>query len=336
MALVPRRALAPLWLGRALARRGDHAGCAANLGAAARAEPDFRPPSSDWPLAIALGLELGICQARAGAFEDAERTFTAMVERGATATVVFERLADVQMALGRLDDARIAVERALAGANLSAGPSFALAVVLDRDERPAEARQALETAVARDVRLIALGAAARPYAPLADESYYLGLALEAVGDRSRALYHWRRYLARAGDGPWAARGRSHLAALSRDRTGDDLEARGSAATPADLAAARRLVHGAGRELEACVGDAPRLLVRVALTRVVAGGEPAGGDRPRPGVRVSVVEQDGVGEEQAAAAVACVETAAARLASSLPRLRGARGAHVTLELSLIGR
>jgi tetratricopeptide (TPR) repeat protein len=331
IALDPDRPAAHVWLGRALAQRGEHAACAASLQTAFALEPGFQATGGEWPASFALELELGLCQARSGGLEAAERTFATLVERGVEEAVVLERLADARMALGRLDDARIALERARRAAPMAASPEFGLAVAHDREEDGEAARRHLAIAVGRDGRLASLAAGARPYAPLDDEHYYLGLALAHLGDGPRALFHFRRYLA-GREGPWTPRARVHLESVRGDALGGDLAARGSASV--DLDRARKALAAADRGLQACVDRSPTLLLRVAITRTLDGG--AGGDAAavRPGVRVTVVEQHGLKAEALRAVVGCVEEAAAKVA--LPRPDGPKGTFVTLEFSVIAR
>jgi tetratricopeptide (TPR) repeat protein len=355
IALAPERALARVWLARALAARGDHAGCAAELAAARAREPGFKPDAATagtWPAAWSLELELGLCQARGGALEAAVVTFAGLVERGVEEPVVLERLGDASMALGRLDDARAAFERARRAAPQAAGPEFALAVVDDRDGRRAASRAHLEIALARDPNLATL-APPRPYAPLDDEHYYLALALEQLGDRPRALYHMRRYL--AGDdathdgvpregrgGPWTARARGHLEQLAAGRIGEPLALKGSAKLdPTAEARAKKVLAAADPQFQACVAKLPDLLLAVTVTRVVQGGKPpataataTAAPASSPGVRAVVLEQHGVDPEALRRAIECTEQIAERLA--LPRPQGERGAFSTIEFGVIAR
>jgi tetratricopeptide (TPR) repeat protein len=329
VALAPDRPLAHLWLGRALAGRADHAGCALELATVRRLDPRFTPPSGDWPQPWGIELELGLCQARAGALHAAERTFAAIIERGVEEVAVLERLADVRMAQGRLDEAQVALERARRREPLAAGPDFALAVSYDREDDPTRVREHLERATGRDPRLLQLAPTTRPYAPLGDEHYYAGVALEYLGARSRALFHFRRYAA-AGESPWGQRARAHLVALAADANDRELQVRGSAAI--DLAHARRALGAVSGELDACVAPAPTLLLELSLTRSTGAG--TGGEAPAPGVRVIVIEQHGVALEVLRTVVECVEAAAAHVV--LPRIRGVDGSYVTLTLPVIAR
>jgi hypothetical protein len=299
--LAPEHARAHAWLGLVRGRRGDHAGCADALGRALALEPTLSEPGTEWPAAWMARVELAICQARAGRVDAAERALLQLIEDGHEDVKLFERLADVQMALGRLDDARATLARARRAAPLAPGPDYALAVAWDRDGDPARARAHLTTALGRDPARATLGPM-RPYAPLADEAYYQGLAATQVpGERLAALVWFRRYLATPGVA-WAERAAAHVAALDGGVTGDELA---STLDPSrDDAPVTRALAAAHPGFQACVAAVPTLLLRVVVTLKGAAGRD---------VQVTRADALGPDEPTGAAAQACVERAAASVA-----------------------
>ncbi|HLU67322.1 MAG TPA: tetratricopeptide repeat protein, partial [Kofleriaceae bacterium] len=336
--LAPDLPDAHMLLGRLAAEEGDHAACARSIARALEADPDHRPASADVPVEWAAGYELAVCRARAGDLEAGIDGLRRILERGYTGSSlrhVHQRLGECYMALGRLDEAREALEQAYRLAHGDPDIAFALAVVHDRGEESARARDLMTRALERDPGAHKLQESQRVWIPAADVHYHQGLAFLHAGQHGRALYHFRRYLAEAGKSPWLARARKHLAAAeARAIAGSDLAVKGSASM--DEARAAAAIGKIDRELQACLAGTPDLLLRVTITRVVPAGRTDGGtrSRARAGVRVVVVEQEDVPGDALRAAIACAEKAAG--GAALPRPTGGPGSYATADFTIVSR
>ncbi|HUS65307.1 MAG TPA: tetratricopeptide repeat protein [Kofleriaceae bacterium] len=365
----PERPLAHLWLGRTLARDGDTAGCARSLEKAVAVEPDFAAPAEPTTPGIPpewiARYELAVCQARAGELEAAIDGLRRLVgvstpSNQMSLSVVHQRIGEASMALGRLDEAIEAFAQAVRlRPSDSATAQLGLAVAYDRDEDGAHAREAMAAALSIDPRPDRVIPANAVWIPAHDGSYYWGLAYLHAGDAGRALFHFRRYLAVAGESTWAARARVHLEeAQAGAIAGRDLKLSGSATfDPPKTAAA--IIRGDGA-FQACLAATPDLLLTVNITRVVTAppkrtkrtksrdkgaGKPASPyqdlmspfDRQhQSGVRVlqNPREMHEVKTDALRAAVACVETAASALA--LPKPDGPEGTYAVAQFTLIRR
>jgi tetratricopeptide (TPR) repeat protein len=330
--LAPSLPAAHMLLGRYEAERGNFAACAKSIERALAADPDHRPPPLERPVEWAADYELGLCRARAGDYEAAIERLRRILERGHAGheiRLVHQRMGECYMALGRIGEAKEAFQQ---GLKVAHDPDLvvALAVAHDRDEESAEARDLL--ARAREPN--ALLSAQRVWIPEEDGDYYIGLAFQHQGDHSRALYHFRRYLAAAGKSPWASRARNHYQeAQPRAVAGSDLVLKGSAGL--DTAKAEAAIAKLDPELQACVKKSPGLLLRIAVTKLVpAGKRNSPSAAARPGVRVLVIEQHDLSADALAGIISCTESAAARAA--LPRPTGGPGTFALVEFTVIKR
>jgi tetratricopeptide (TPR) repeat protein len=341
--LAPELPLAHLWLGRAEGQNGNYAVCAQEIARALDADPKFSPPhlpempDADW----SERYELALCRGQAGDYEAAVDGLRRILTAGtddATAdkvALVHWRLGECYMALGRLDEALASLQQASRLAPWNVNIGFALAVAFDRDEDATSARDAMARALEREPRVTtgSLLATGRGWIPPEDQNYYLGLAYLASGEAPRALYSLRRYIAATGEGMWTARARGHLeVAQAGAVAGRDLAMRGSASI--DEAKSIAAIGKADGELQACVAKNPDLLLSVAVTRVVPGGDQKADTARLPGVRAIILEQGNLKSDVLKTATSCVEAVAGKIA--LPKPTGAAGAYVTATFSVIAR
>lgn len=341
--LAPELPLAHLWLGRAEAQNGNYAVCAQEIARALDADPKFvAPPLPEMPDAEWSGrYELALCRGQAGDYEAAVDGLRRILSGGTgnaepdKVALVHWRLGECYMALGRLDEALASLQQASRLAPWNVNISFALAVAFDRNEDPTSSRDAMSRALEREPRVStgSLLTTGRAWIPPEDQNYYLGLAYLSSGEAPRALYSLRHYLAATGEGMWTARARGHLeVAQAGAIAGRDLTVRGSASI--DEAKSTAAIGKLDGELQACVAKSPDLLLSVAVTRVVPGGDAKGDTARLPGVRAIILEQGNLKSDALKAATACVESAASRIA--LPKPTGPAGAYVTATFSVIAR
>lgn len=100
----------------------DNALTAMNSGNLGSAEQSFRSLSAAYPAYAGPLLNLGILQARAGKFEDAQKTLNEAVARNGNSAAAFNQLGIVYRRLGRFKEADEAYQHAL-----QIDPSYALA-----------------------------------------------------------------------------------------------------------------------------------------------------------------------------------------------------------------
>jgi len=334
--LSPDRALGHLWSGRVADRLGDYAGCAQSMAKALDLDPNLDAPGGTEPTEWAAHYELAVCRARAGKYEAAIEGLRRILGRAQSREVaIYQRLGECYMALGRLDEAVEAFRQGIRLSPYSAELSFALAVAHDRDDDAAQARDAMAQALGRDPRAGSLVGVSRIWIPTQDAPYYLGLAYLGGEDFSRAVLHFRRYLAVAGESAWARRARAHYEeALAGAVAGRGLELRGSATL--EPARAASIIGKADGALQGCLRRTPDLLLRVSITAVVPikGKAADTTGAMKPGVRVLVQEPSDTRSADARTVVGCAEAAARRIA--LPRPTGAPGTYITAEFDIVAR
>ena len=210
-------------------------GCADDLAAAAdraSARPADAPTDLAWNAARAR--ELGICQARAGRYADAERTLAATTSASAQGELLM-RLGEVRIAMGKLDEAIDALHAASEQVDRAqqAMIDWLLALAYDRARRPEDSDAAAQRASQsdRDHNYSLLENPQLPFLGAGEKEYLLGLAYRS--DRApggafkrveHALLYFRRFLALApADSPWRRRAEEHareLAAVELPQTID--------------------------------------------------------------------------------------------------------------------
>jgi tetratricopeptide (TPR) repeat protein len=341
--LSPDRPLAHLWQGRLFDREGNHAACAQSMAKALDLDPALHAPGGSEPTEVAAAYELAVCRARAGKFEAAIEGLRRIMDRAQNQQVaVYQRLGECYMALGRLDEAIESFRQGLRLSPYSAELGFALAVAHDRDEDAAQSREALTHALSRDPRASSLAAANRVWVPPHEAHYYLGLAYLGGEDWARAVMHFRRYLALAGETSWTRRARARYEeALGGAIAGAGLEIKGSSTL--DQVRLTALIARSDGPLQACLRKTPDLLLRVSITRVLPSKSSKDSKgkavattaaTAKPGVRVLVQEQSGARLSDVRAVVACTEAIARKI--PVPRPTGAPGTYATVEFNVIAR
>jgi hypothetical protein len=123
-------------------------------------------------------------------------------------------------------------------------------------------------ALVLDPQLAALGSSNIIFVPAEDAQYYFGLAYQAAsaGDslrRAPAIVRFRRYLALAGQGPWAKRAKAHLAELGASTLGPTDVLVGPVDAPEREVAIRSVVS-VGAELQRCMESDRESAVRAAV------------------------------------------------------------------------
>lgn len=283
--LEPREADGHYYLGCAQAGLGQAARCAESLQTTLALAPDYVPEGDR---ASSVHLRLGDCLLLSGrVYESVEPYQRALGDTGLVGAARAHgllALGDALQALGRLGEAEAAYQGALE-VNRTSPAGFALAVAYDRDDEPARAEAILRDALKNDPTLSGLSTSSYIFVPPEDEDYYRGFAYQVAVSpeyegrkpclawtcRALAIVHFRRYLARAGDSPYARNARDHLAALGSAAAGEgDVEVRASDAVAGKPFA--KVALAAALKMQACLQTEPLALLRVEVT--IAGKPPA--------------------------------------------------------------
>jgi tetratricopeptide (TPR) repeat protein len=348
--LAPDEPLAHWMLAMLHEHREDWQGCAASYGEVLAIEPKYQPPPGETvpqgrKLPWALDAGLATCQAHTGAFEQAIASYQRVLGRGITEEAdIHLGLGEAYMALGRLAEAIDALHIALKLQPDSRRASYALAVAYDRDEREAQARETMFTALRHDPGLDWLAGLAGQFVPATDEFYYLGLGRAARHETAWAIVYFRQYLHVTGSGPWTRRARHHLADLGREPMLHAGSIAISGTETMDRQVALAAIAPAWGELLACVKPVPGLLLELTVTSM---GKPAGRSSRRdtrrapalhastpdtPGVKARILHSFATEPEQAALAQQCAESAAHGIA--IPHPQGDAGRYVSVSVPLI--
>lgn len=313
----PDRPNAYYWLGQFQWEKKNWSECANAYKRVTNLAPTFAPkherPDND------LELHLASCLVYSGEFEqgiDFLRRLRTQSKQEATVSIL---LGEALMALGRLDEAMEPLEKAAARGRHKHEALLALAVALDRGERPALARARLSPWLAenhiRDLHT-------RNFTRKEDRHYYLALAYQSLNPKSpRALYHYHRFLIEAPQSAWANRVKHHIASFAKSTLGDGLKVTGSARL--NLQGTQAAIRKQRDRIARCLQDAPLSLVEVRIS-VVVGAR-------RPEVKATLFEDpldDGATEET----IACIEKVARTIA--LPAAEGARGSHVAATFDVV--
>jgi tetratricopeptide (TPR) repeat protein len=289
------------------------------------AEDRSPPDDGKTPERTQRRVSLGICQARAGRFADAERTLV-----GASATTnarasTWLRLGEVRIAMGKLEEAVGALDTALemcsAGCDAPVGlVHFLLASAYDRGRRPGDASGQIDEGSKWDRSFGSIQAPTYPLLGPGEPDYLLGLAhrYEPTPRLEYALVHFRRFLKMAPDSPWRRRAEEHVRELSALDLPLAVERRAGTTTP-DLDAARAAVVKVMPQMRACLAKLPTTVLEVQITRDGPHTPDSVRDRPRfrtPPAGASVrdsYEPDIVVRADVDAAVRCVQPLAERIA-----------------------
>jgi tetratricopeptide (TPR) repeat protein len=333
-------------------RREEWQSCAASYGRVFAIEPKYQPPSGvdvpegrkpDW----ALDAGLASCQAHTGGFEQAIASYKRVLGRGITEEAgVYLGLGEAYMALGRLAEAIDALHIALKLQPDSRRASYVLAVAYDRDEREAESRSAVFSALRHDPNLDWLTGLVGQFVPAEDEFYYLGLGRAARHETAWAIAYFRHYLHVTGTGPWTRRARHHLADLGREPMLHAGNIAISGTDTMDEQVALAAIAEVWNELLACMKPTPGLLLELTITSVGRTASKSsrrdtstrrvptlGVSRPEtPGVKARILHSFATEPEQAALAQQCAESAAQGIA--IPHPQGGAGRYVSVSVLLI--
>jgi tetratricopeptide (TPR) repeat protein len=199
-------------LGRELVIAGDFAAARSALERARALTPDGA--DHDAQLAFQLGFVRAMTGDLAGSLAEYRRA-EALGGLGDEQWLLEYDLGDDLMALGRLEEAIDRYRRSVRLApSHESMPRLALAVALERDDQLDRARAELDIALARDAGLRALSSGRFHFLPPGDEHYYRFLALRARGQLLPARRELEAFLIAVPDGPYSARARAHLRALT--------------------------------------------------------------------------------------------------------------------------
>jgi tetratricopeptide (TPR) repeat protein len=337
IALAADRPDAYMVRGQARFARMAWAECADDLGAAAERaanRPVDAPPDFAWSLPRAR--ELGLCQARAGRYADAERTLAAMATAGVAQGELLMRLGEVRVALGKLDEAIETLHAAedLADRATQATIEWLLAAAYDRARRPEDADASAARAAAIDRSFALIENPQLPLLGVGEKEYLLGLAYRsergaggAFREPEKALLYFRRFLAVAGaDNPWRRRADEHVKELASLELPQAID-RVSGSAPLDLDSARVAVRHAMPQLRACLAKTPWTLFEVTVTRTGPRTPDTALDRPHyrmppAGAAIKPVPSSisDADREHLDAAVRCLEPVVAKLALPTPKER----------------
>jgi tetratricopeptide (TPR) repeat protein len=274
---LPHEAAAYRVRGDAQLERRDWARCAADFAAAeaytGRDDPAARTAE--------LRRKLGICQARAGALSEAEKTLAETAASGTGSGDVWTRLGEVRIAMGKLDEAIAALQAAIEHTDpaTQAIIRFTLAAAFDRARRPADALFEAGEGVKLDRQLAVLQNPTLPPVAPGDLEYMLGLAYSS-NELSRpeyALAYFRKFVRVAPESQWRRRADDHIRELRTSELPDTIV--GTGTSPLAVDAARAATRRVMPQMRACLANLPATVVEVEVSR--AGPRTPPTDRVRP-------------------------------------------------------
>lgn len=129
---------------------------------------------------------------------------------------VFANLAETHMMLGRLEEAVAMYDEAMArGAGLETG--FGLAVALDRNGQTQRAAQTLKDLTITHIEDFhrRLRAGDTFFVPAGEETYYLGMLYEHLGESARALEYFKQFIKSNAHPQYQAAAKRHIDALGK-------------------------------------------------------------------------------------------------------------------------
>jgi tetratricopeptide (TPR) repeat protein len=148
------------------------------------------------------------------AAEDYERLINCKDGSDGDLDTVWSNLAETYMMLGRLTDSIVAYrEAARRGGNVST--HYGLAVALDRDDSPMQARDVILAQGEEGFTRFMSGVFEKEYfyVPDGEVFYYTALAQETWGHPSDAITAWKRFIQSGAHPQFQARAKAHLDAL---------------------------------------------------------------------------------------------------------------------------
>ena len=217
-------------------------------------------------------IELGVCQARAGRYADAEQTLVrAVASAPGYKGELMMRLGEVRIALGKLDEAIDTLAASIDSADSSNDVSrWLLAVAYDRARRPTDAQQYALEAKRFDQSFSLISAPRMPYLGLGDTEYLYGIAyLYALPKPEYALLYFKRFVAMAGDSPWKRRAEEHV----RDLSAMKFPARDSLTITSTTVSAdevRNVLEKPMWQLRQCAAKTPGTAYSITITRSRVG------------------------------------------------------------------
>jgi tetratricopeptide (TPR) repeat protein len=304
----------------------DWAKCAADLELAN--VPALDPHERD-----AVELELGICQARAGAYAEAERTLLHAVTL-APHGEQWMRLGEVRIALGKLDEAVDALSAALEARDGSEGTiHWLLALAYDRARKATAAEEEARRAIQFDTSFNTLVNPTYPWLRAGEDQYMLGIAYATMPmlDREQArpelaLLYFRHFLATAATSPWRRRASEHVKALAAMAFPQTLTRSPQSTSLVDTARLVPIVQKAMPPLRACLAKQPGLSFAVSIIKAGPRTPESVTDRPRYNLPASAIkvtldhDLDAAMQPVHDAARTCIEAGAAKIALPWPKDR----------------
>lgn len=264
--------------------------------------------------------------AAGGDYETAEDFIFRMLNRtGTLKPKWYQLLGQVYMALGRLEEAVSSFEKVLSlSSPYNAEANFALAVALERAGQEEASKDKLQRALKRDPVFRNLTANSKHFIPAADRDYYLALLHRTKENQASALFHLRRYIARATPGPWATWAKKKMSQRRSFRISETVKVTGTAILPVRLAT--KAVRKHEEDLIECVEDVPISLFEVHVS------QSSKTTKSKNGARVSVLEHFNYSKDRLGKAVSCLEKVAQRI--KLPRPKGGIGTKSRTEFMVV--
>ncbi len=277
IAKLPNEPRAYLVRGRIYLSQRNWADCANDLGAG-----DDHTKDAEAIVRTRTRLDLGVCEARAGRFADAERTLVrAAANAPAYRGELGLRLGEVRIALGKLDEAIDALTAALEANDIQHQLTrWLLTTAYDRARRPTDASEQADLARKMDPMRTYIEAPLLPHLGVGDQQYLLGVAFRyATPKPEYALIYFRQFVKLAPDSPWRRRAEEHIRELSNTKfpAKETITTGGPATTTIDEM--RVALDKSMKPLRQCLATLPTMAFQVVITRVGPRTPDQGRDRP---------------------------------------------------------
>ncbi len=280
-----------------------------------------------------IELELGICQGRAGAYAEAERTLLHAVTV-APHGEQWMRLGEVRIALGKLDEAVDALSAALEARDGSEGTiHWLLALAYDRARKSTAADEEARRAIQFDTSFTTLVNPSYPWLRAGEDQYMLGLAYATMPmlDREQArpelaLLYFRHFLATASTSPWRRRAAEHVKALAAMALPQTLYRTPQSTSLVETPPLVPVVQKVMPQLRACLAKQPGLTFAVAIIKAGPRTPESVTDHPRYNLPASAIkvtldhDLDGAAKAVQDAARTCIEAGAGKIALPAPKDR----------------